>query len=190
MDVRLEQAIMNRQNIPSLRLSVRRILSCNGMSLYENPCFNRVLDRLHDSDSLMIDFFDGMDLTLDSDGLEQCRDIIKGYIGSDLTDGYIEYAKAEDGKIEAMNTQIKLLSESPASDLKKIIKEPEIYCRNDLDYADTLFELCKTELQARSVFNLVRNAFRRGVERFLEIIWSIPFRVRIKRLKRQIELEI
>ena len=102
----------------------------------------------------------------------------KGYIGSDLTDGYIEYAKAEDGKIEAMNTQIKLLSESPASDLKKIIKEPEIYCRNDLDYADTLFELCKTELQARSVFNLVRNAFRRGVERFLEIIWSIPFRVR------------
>lgn len=187
MDDRLYSAIMNRHAIPKLRLSVRRILSCNGMSLYENPCFNRVLDRLHDSDSLMIDFFDGMDLTLDSDGLEQCRDIIKGYIGSDLTDGYIEYAKAEDGKIEAMNTQIKLLSESPTSDLKKIIKNPDIYCGRDLDYSDTLYELCKIELRSRSVFNLVRNAIKRGIERFYGFIWSIPFRWKRNRYLRQNE---
>ena len=190
MDVRLEQAIMNRQNIPSLRLSVRRILSCNGMSLYENPCFNRLIDRLQNDDSLMVDYMDDMDILLDDIAFSICSDIIAGYVGQKLASTYEEYIKSKNDEVRAMNMQARLLREAPDDDLKKICKNPDIYCGSDPNYSQTLYELCKTELQARSVFNLVRNAIKRVIERTFTNICSIPFRVRIKRLKRQIELEI
>ena len=148
------QAIMNRQEVPQKRISVKNILSINGMSEYEYICCNRISEHLDDK-HVILDIFNNCDIQLDYIGMGKCEYILKGYIPVDILETYEEYVMLENEIIENQNIQIRALRRCTNKELKNVIKEPERYFE-DNNTINMFCRLVSAELKARRLHNRIK----------------------------------
>lgn len=143
--------IMKRENIPPQMFSVRLMLRSAGMEEYAESCVNRIFaENLVDGEHVNMDYFDLGNVSLDEDGLFDCKDILEGYIEHEtLTDYYVYLCQVN--KVRAsLNNTIEVARSFSKKELKECIKNaPKLP-----QYSDDVIAHAKAELRSRSILNM------------------------------------
>lgn len=82
---RMIRAIRNREDLPPVQISLKKLLEKGGMGHYLNLCSDRLAENeMIDGEDTEINFCDFPDILFTSDGFFNCRRVLENYLPFDM----------------------------------------------------------------------------------------------------------
>lgn len=150
-------AIYNRKNLPYKMIYLSQLLKANGAEEYNRVCANRISEFI-DMEHVAFDVFNDCDIMLDHKGLEECRNILEGYVSKETVNKYIECIEARNDLIDAYNAYFKILREADSKTIKNLLKEPQKYF--DENKTERTCKMLEIELMARKPYIRIINQIK------------------------------
>lgn len=182
-DKELLRHIKNRTRAENKMISLENILKAYHMEMYFQSCADRIAsEELIDGEHIQIDFINFPNLLFDSEGIEECFEILSGYVDRKELIKIWKYARSNDKITEYTNNQFDIMRNTNIKTLlefsfnmRKFRKQLEKLGKSadfPEDYLRQISEQSRAELFSRMPFNKVRIWIR---EKIMSLYVSIRY---------------
>lgn len=169
---RIITAIRSRKDLPSVHVSLKKLLEKGGMGHYLNLCSDRLADELMiDGEDISFNFADFPDVLFTSDGLFDCRHILENYLPADMLIDAWQVLIEVERRDDEINSLVAKLRKMKLSELLKNYMEPP--SGEDVETGQLIRELIATELWSRSLFSGIQ---RKVKEALTDLYVRVKFR--------------